>query len=90
MIVVAYDTEREFERELDRLSTQIEAEIAAGTRSNREHVSGVLLEAGYLAAQARGHDVRRAIEHGVDPEPLLRGGPLPSNMAILTAHEEQL
>lgn len=86
--VAAYDDESEFRSELDRYTELIRSEIAAGTRSNSESISGIALEPGHLAAQARGHDVRRAIEHGVNPEPLLRTGPIPHNMALLGSHDE--
>jgi hypothetical protein len=86
--VAAFDDESEFRSQLDQYTEVIRSEIAAGTRSNREWVSGIALEPGHLAAQARGHNVRRAIEHGVNPEPLLRSGPLPHNMALLTFQDE--
>ena len=88
VVAAAYDDEREYLRELERYDVRIRSEIAAGTRSDREMVSGTTWEPVHLAAQKRGHAVRRAIEHGVDPEPLLRDGPLPSNMAVLTFSED--
>lgn len=84
VVVAAYDNEREFQTEFERHAQMIRNEIAAGTRSSRENLSGVILEPGYLAASARGHKVRRAIEHGVNPARLLATGPLPQNMAVLT------
>ncbi|MET4637701.1 hypothetical protein [Mycetocola sp. 2940] len=86
--VAAYDDESEFRSELDRYTELIRSEIAVGTRSNRESVSGIALEPGHLAAQAGGHDVRRAIEHNVNPERLLRTAPIPHNMALLGFHDE--
>jgi hypothetical protein len=86
--VAAFDDESEFRSQLDQYTEVIRSEIAAGTRSNREWVSGIALEPGHLAAQARGHMVRRAIEHGVNPEPLLREGSLPHNMALLSFHDQ--
>lgn len=83
VIVTVYDNADEFQKEFDRLAGMIQVEIAAGNRSDRENLSGVILEPGHIAAAARGHNVRRAIEHGVDPHPLLSGGPLPRNMALL-------
>jgi hypothetical protein len=86
--VAAYDDESEFRSQLDQYTEVIRSEIAAGTRSSREWVSGMALEPGHLATQARGHNVRRAIERGVNPEPLLRNGPPPLNMALLSFHDE--
>jgi hypothetical protein len=82
--VAAYDNEREFQTEFERCAQMIRNEIAAGTRSSRENLNGVVLEPGHLAASALGHNVRRAIEHGVNPARLLATGPLPQNMAVLT------
>jgi hypothetical protein len=84
VVVAAYDNESQFRAELDRHAELIRSEIAAGTRRARENISGVALEPGHLATAARGHDVRRAIEHGVSPELLLTAGPLPHNMAVLS------
>jgi hypothetical protein len=83
VIVAAYDNESEFRAEFDRAADKIRVEIAAGNRSNRENLGGVVLEPGHRAAAARGRNVRRAIEHGVNPRPLLSDGPLPHNMALL-------
>ena len=84
VVVAAYNNEREFQTEFERYAHIIQNEIAAGTRSSRENLSGVALEPGHLAASARGHNVRRAVEHGVNPARLLATGPLPQNMAVLT------
>ena len=86
--VAAYDDESESRSELEKYTQKIRSEIAAGTRSNRETVSGVTFEPGHLAAQARGHEVRKAIEHGVDPEPFLQDGALPHNVSLLSFIEE--
>ena len=88
MIVGAYDNAREYERELERCSRQVREEIDAGVRSEREWVSGTSLHPGYRAEHARAHMVRRAMEHGVDPRPLLQDAPLPSNIAIFGADED--
>ncbi len=88
VVVAAYDNEREFNAEFERYVEQIQGEIKAGTRSSRENVSGVALKPGYREEHARGHSVRRAMEHGVDPSPLLDDGPLPSNMALLRMEPE--
>ncbi|MEO6532956.1 MAG: hypothetical protein ABIO06_05205 [Pseudolysinimonas sp.] len=87
VVVAAYDNEMEFQTEFERYAEMIRAEITAGTRSSRENVSGVALEPGHFAAAARGHNVRRAVEHGVNPERLLSTGALPQNMALLTSTE---
>lgn len=83
VVVAAYDNEAEFERELDRYSARVRDEIGDGTRDPEDWaVSGRVLHPGYRDEQARGRCVRRAIEHGVDPRPLLAYGHLPSNMAV--------
>jgi len=83
VVVAAYDSEAEFEREFERYSARVRDEIGGGTCDPRDEVvSGSVLHPGYRDEQARGHLVRRAMEHGVDPRPLLTGGPLPSNMAV--------
>jgi hypothetical protein len=84
VVVAAYDNEREFQTELERHTQMLRNEIVARTRSSHENLSGVVLEPGYLAASARGHNVRRALEHGVNPGWLLATGPLLQNMAVLT------
>lgn len=88
VVVSAYDNVREYERELDRYHCQIREEIDAGVRSGREWFSGTSLHPGYRAEQARAHMVRRAMEHGVDPRPLLRDGPLPPDMAIFGVDDD--
>ena len=88
VVVAAYDDIAEYERELDLLSSRIRAEILADTRSNTEHVSGTVMHPGYQAAQARGHAVRRAVNHGADPRPLLSDGPLPTNMAVFGVDDD--
>lgn len=45
-------------------------------------VSGRVLHPGYREEHARGHLVRRAMEHGVDPRRLPAGGRLPSNVTV--------
>ena len=84
VVVATYDNEREFQTEFDRHAQILRNDIAAGARSSRENLGGVVLEPGYLAASARGHNVRRAIEHGVSPGRLLATEPLPQNIAVLT------
>jgi hypothetical protein len=68
--------------EFERYTQRIRSEIDAGIRSDFEHVSGVTRHPGYHAEHARGHLVRRAIEHGVNPLPLLEGTELPSSVSI--------
>jgi hypothetical protein len=84
VVVATYDNESEYQAEFERYSQMIRGEIAAGTWSSRENLSGVTLEPGFLAAAARGHNVRRGIEHGVSPKRVLSSGALPNNMAVLT------
>ncbi len=88
VVVAAFDNEREFRAEFERYAEAIDREIASGNRSSRENVSGVALEPGHISAAARGHNVRRAIEHGVNPTRLLQSGPLPSTMAVFTTSVE--
>jgi hypothetical protein len=89
VVVAAYDNESEFQTEFERYTQIIRDEIAGGTRSSGENLSGVTLEPGYLAAAARGHNARRAIEHGVSPERVLTTGALPRNMAVLTFTKDE-
>lgn len=88
VVVAAYDNAAEFESNLDRYSTRVRAEISAGTRSDREHVSGAVLHPGYRSEQARAHAVHRAIRHGADFRQLLSDGPLPTNMAVFGTTDE--
>lgn len=81
VVVAAFDSAREYEREFDRYSDQVQAEIAAGTRSDREQVSGTVLEAGHRASHARARDLKRAMQHGVAADRFLRSGPLPSSVS---------
>lgn len=82
VVVAAYANKAEYDLELDQYCSRIRAGISAGTRSQREHVSGMAIHPGYRAEQARAHAVRRAMKHGADFRPLLSDGPLPSNMAV--------
>ena len=87
--VAAYDNAAEFERELERYSAGVQEEGNDTGRGTRHPVvSGRVLHPGYRDAKARGHLVRRAIEHGVDPRRLLAGGPLPSNMAVFGVDDD--
>ncbi|HEY4152380.1 MAG TPA: hypothetical protein VGM38_03595 [Pseudolysinimonas sp.] len=88
VVVAAYDNENQFDDEFESYGETIRAEIAAGARSPEEHISGGTWEPGHLAAAKRGHDVRRAIEHGVSPVRLLDGQELPQNMGMLTGWNE--
>lgn len=54
----------------------------AGPRSDREHVSGIVMQPGHRAEQLPAHAVRRAVKHGADPRPLISDEPLPSNMTV--------
>ena len=84
VVVAACDNEGEFNTEFERHAQMIRDTIAAGPRSSSESLTGVNLETGYLAASARGHHVRRALEHGVSPERVLATEALPQNIAVLT------
>lgn len=78
----ADEIKQQFEASFTMYGRQIRAEMAAGTRDPREHVSGVTWHPGYHAEQARGRSVRAALKRGAHPGRLLAEGPLPSNMAI--------
>ena len=82
VVVAAYDNASEFEAAAEAYGRRVRAEIEAGDRDPREHVGGVVLDPGYRAEQARGRLIRDAVRRGVDPRPLLGGGPLPSNVAV--------
>lgn len=84
VVVAVYDNEREFQAEFERHAQMLEDDTAAGARSSRGSLTGVVLEPGYLAASVRGHNVRRAMEHGVSPGRLLAFGPPPQNTAVMT------
>ncbi len=85
VVVAAFDNEDEFAAELDRYGAMIRDEVAAGQRSSREGVSGVVLKPGELEEAARGRNVRRALEHGVSWVQAQTLGPRPTNMAVLTS-----
>ena len=87
--VTAFDNKREYQREFKRYAAAIHSEIASGERDSRETVSGVEFEPGHASAAARGHNVRRAIEHGANPSRILKSGPLPHNMAVFSASPER-
>jgi len=89
VFVAAFDNEREYRAAIVRASDEVTAEIAAGTRDPRENISGLVMEPGHLAAAARGHKIRRAMEHGVIPAGLLSAGPLPTNMSVIQVLDEQ-
>lgn len=88
--VAAFDDEAEFTADLARRSTELTAQIAAGTASAGEHLTGMRREAGSRAAAARGHRMRRAFEHGVSAERLVAEGPLPPNMSFLTLSDDEV
>lgn len=87
-VVAAYDNEAEYSAAIDELSERVRTEIASGSRDAKEHVSGVIWNPGYHAEQARGRVVRSAVDHGVDPRPLLRDGPLPSNVSVFGVDDD--
>lgn len=81
VVVTAYDTAAEFEAALAAYDHRLTAEIEAGTRDGREHLSGVTWNPGYHAEQARGRLARDAVRHGVDPRSVLNEGGLAWNVA---------
>lgn len=85
MAVAAFDNSREFERLIDELSAELRARRAAGEETDpREHISGVVLQAGDRRRQASARLVRRAIDSGVSPsDEDVAGFDLPPNVARL-------
>jgi hypothetical protein len=86
VIVAAFDNEQEFDLELKTRSAGLRAEQAAGARSDREQISGTVLPAGYLAAAARGHAVRKAVQHGAAIR--IQSKELPKSLAFLRNADE--
>jgi hypothetical protein len=87
IVVAVVDNRREFEALCDRLNGDLQRRRAFGEAVDpREHISGVVMEPGYLARSANGHLVRRALAHGVFPA-RLRSLDLPYNMGLVHADE---
>ena len=84
--VAVFDNQAEFDRAFLAYAETVRSEVAAGSRSPGEGgpITGTVMEPGYRAEQARRHNIRRAIEHGVDPGPFVASGPQPEGMAVWT------
>lgn len=84
-IVAAFDDEAEFLRTIKRLSAELERRRAEGQPiDRREHLSGLILEAGHSRRQHDARLLREATRHGVTiSDDFLRGLDLPSNVAVL-------
>jgi hypothetical protein len=88
IVVAVVDDEHQFETLFDQLSDDLKRRRASGEAvDSREHISGVVMEPGFLARSANGHLVRRALAHGVFP-PRLRSLDLPRNIGLVHAHEQ--
>jgi hypothetical protein len=87
--VAAIDDERQFQRDLEARSADLRARRQCGEAvDEREHISGVTLEPGDRSLAAKGHAVRKAVEHGVSPHRLLTEPDLPAGMRLFSANRE--
>jgi len=85
IVVGVVDNHGEFEALCYLLNEDLQRRRATGEAVDpREHISGVVMEPGYLARSANGHLVRRALARGVFPA-RLRSLELPSSMGVLHA-----
>lgn len=80
VIVAAFDNKREFEAAMAQEQRSLIQRQEHGG-DPREHLTGTLLEPGHQARARTGRLVRRSIEHGVDPWPLIDEQDLPRNIA---------
>ena len=80
VIVDAFDNKREFEAAMAQEQRSLTQRQEHGG-DPREHLTGTLLEPGHQARARTGRLVRRSIEHGVDPWPLIDEQDLPRNAA---------
>lgn len=88
IVVAVVDNQREFDRFFERYAGELQQRRDDGEQVDpREHISGLVMEPGYLARAANGHLVRRAIDHGVYAE-RLRDIELPGSMAVFTVGDE--
>lgn len=89
IVIAVVDDEREYRALSQRLNDDLQRRRAAGEAVDpREHISGVVLEPGYLARSAHGHLVGRALARGVSPDRLW-SLELPRNMAVVHSDEQQ-
>lgn len=86
VVVGVFDNETEFSALMASIRDDIERRRRAGEPVGpNEHASGTVYEPGDRARAAVGHQVRRMIEHGVDPREWIDLRELPSNVALLTS-----
>ena len=65
-VVAVVDNRREFERLFDVLDDELQRRREAGEEVDpREHLSGIVMEPGYLQRQRNAHFLKRALKHGV-------------------------
>ena len=84
VVVDAFDNTAEFHALMKSIEADIQRRrLDAGPVGRNEHASGVVYEPGDRRRAAVGHLVRRMMEHGVDPRPLVEASELPSNIALL-------
>ena len=89
IVIAVVDDQREFETLCDQLNDDLRRCRASGEAVDPlEHISGVVMEPGYLARSANGHLVRRALARGVFPA-RLRSLELPGYMAVTAAHRQE-
>ena len=83
VLVAAYDSAGEWHAALEGLQGELERRRASGEPVDpRENVSGTEWKPGDRGRAAYGHQLRRAMEHGVLPADLDETR-LPQNMAIM-------
>jgi hypothetical protein len=81
--VVAFDNEAEFLALIERLAADLRARRGEGEEvDQREHYSGVVLDAGNRRLQQNGRLIRHAIARGVRVDRLLEEMELPPSMAV--------
>jgi len=88
VIVAAFDNKREFEAAMAQEQRSLTQRQEHGG-DPREHLTGTVLEPGDQARARTGRLVRRSIEHGVDPWPLIDEQDLPRNIARYRAVSER-
>lgn len=87
VVVAAYDNEHEFGEHVQRLTTDLVRQRAAGeVLDAQEHVSGVVLEPHHRELNQNGRLLRRAAEHGSVPRDLVRI-PLPRHVSLFESEQ---
>lgn len=84
VVIAAFDNETEYEACIEAATAELRKRRDDGDELHpTDHVSGMVLEPGYLRRAANAHLLRRAIEHGVVPDNWPDSLELPRNMALL-------